>query len=223
MADADHHRGWRISASAKTATLRDRFLLADLLAPINPRQAVHWADALIDEFGSLAHALSGTRVRMLRAVGGTEAPVVALRAHRRAALYAFRSKLLDRPIIAVPNDLIRYLHLQLAYQQNEEFRVLYLDSARRLLAEEVMARGGIDNCHIEPRTVIARALELGAKGMYIVHNHPSGNPMPSEQDRRVTQRIANASWCMGLTLYDHVIVARDGDHIFSVQPVNWEI
>lgn len=98
----------------------------------------------------------------------------------------------------------------MAHDPAESLRVLFLNLRRELIAEEVLARGGVEGLGIEPRQVIARALELGATGLILVHNHPSGDPTPSLADRRFTQRLATAAECLGIRLHDHLVVARDG-------------
>lgn len=131
-------------------------------------------------------------------------------------LHALHQRAFERPLLDVPNLLIRYLHFLLAEDLVESFWVLFLDSAHRLITDEVLARGGVNSCYIEPRTVIARAIEVGAAGLIVVHNHPSGNPSPSQSDTQWTRRVAKAGQHLGITLRDHVVVSR-----FGYRLVDW--
>lgn len=114
------------------------------------------------------------------------------------------------PILATRYEFIEYLHGVVAHAPDESLRVFFLNTRRELLAEEVLARGDLDGVALEPRRVLARALEIGATGLVLVHNHPSGDPAPSAADRRFTQRLANGGAHLGIRLHDHLVIARDG-------------
>jgi DNA repair protein RadC len=88
----------------------------------------------------------------------------------------------------------------------ERFHVLYLDRKNRLISDERMAVGTIDHVPVYPREVIKRALILGASALILIHNHPSGDPTPSEADLAMTKEIQKGCRFLGLTLHDHIIV-----------------
>lgn len=130
-------------------------------------------------------------------------------------LFGLREVATRGPILATRYELLEYLHHAMAHDPAESLRVFFVNLRRELIVEEVLARGGVDGLGIEPRQVIARALELGATGLILVHNHPSGDPAPSLADRRFTQRLAIAGECLGIRLHDHLVVARDGHERIS--------
>ena len=105
---------------------------------------------------------------------------------------------------------IDYLTVDMAHLTVERVRVLYLDTKNRLIRDEHLADGSIDEAAIHPREVIHKGLNLGAAGLILVHNHPSGNPEPSKADVAITHRIAEAGRHMGIVVHDHVIVGREG-------------
>jgi DNA repair protein RadC len=113
-------------------------------------------------------------------------------------------------------ELLAYCRHAMAHDRHESLRVFFVNLRRELIAEEVVARGGPDGVMVEPRQIIARALDLGATGLILVHNHPSGDPAPSEADRRFTRRLGAAAACLGLRLHDHLVVARDGHERVAV-------
>ena len=88
----------------------------------------------------------------------------------------------------------------------ERFHVLYLDRKNRLISDERMAVGTVDHVPVYPREVIKRALILGASALILIHNHPSGDPTPSEADLTMTKEIQKGCRFLGLTLHDHIIV-----------------
>ena len=89
-------------------------------------------------------------------------------------------------------------------------RVLYLNAQNRLIRDDHVGDGSLDEAAIHPREVIKRAMDLGAAALILVHNHPSGNPEPSRADIQITNRIAEAGRLLGVTVHDHIIVGRSG-------------
>ena len=88
--------------------------------------------------------------------------------------------------------------------------MLYLNAKNMLILDEMVGEGSIDEAAIHPREVIRRALDLGATGLILVHNHPSGSPQPSRADIDVTNRIAEAGRLLGIVVHDHVVIGREG-------------
>ncbi len=123
-----------------------------------------------------------------------------------AALRLTRSEIMGQPVLANWQALIDYLTAVLARERVEQFRLLFLDTRNRLLADEAQARGTVNHTPVYPREVIKRALELNAVAIILVHNHPSGDPSPSREDIAMTRAIADAAATVSVALHDHVIV-----------------
>ena len=117
-----------------------------------------------------------------------------------------RAEVMHRPVLGNWHKLLEYLHAQLAREQVEQFRLLFLDSKNRLLADEAQARGTVNHTPVYPREVVRRALELAATAIILVHNHPSGDPTPSRDDLEMTREIGRAAATLGILLHDHIIV-----------------
>ena len=92
--------------------------------------------------------------------------------------------------------------------KQETFVVLCLDNKQRLLRKEVVSRGIVNSSLVHPREVFAPAIREGAAGILVAHNHPSGDPDPSDEDLAVTKRLEEAGRLLGIRLMDHIIVAR---------------
>ena len=88
----------------------------------------------------------------------------------------------------------------------EHFHVLYLDRKNRVISDERLSDGTVDHVPVYPREVIKRALNLDASALILIHNHPSGDPKPSEADLNMTKEIQKGCRYLGLTLHDHIIV-----------------
>ena len=92
----------------------------------------------------------------------------------------------------------------------ERFHVLYLDRKNRLISDERMGVGTVDHVPVYPREVIKRALILGASALILVHNHPSGDPTPSQADIQMTKAIIDIAAPLGISVHDHIIVGKNG-------------
>ena len=125
---------------------------------------------------------------------------------REAALDLLRKPLLTQPILSSWDALLDYLHASMAHSQIEVFHVLYLDRKNRLIVDVTAATGTVDHVPVYPREVLRQALILTASALILAHNHPSGDPTPSEADLSMTKTIDAAAQHLGLVLHDHVIV-----------------
>jgi DNA repair protein RadC len=133
-----------------------------------------------------------------------------LRAVRRAILEALSAEAFAGPVIGTSEALMGYLSARLAHETTEQLRVLFLTAKNRLLRDEAMGRGSIDEVPIYSREIMVRALELKAAGLILVHNHPSGDPQPSKGDIAATHRLIAAGQALGVIVHDHIIVASGG-------------
>lgn len=164
------------------------------------------ARLLLDRFGSFAAAIAAP-VQDLRGVEGLgEAGTAALKLVQAGALRLARAEVLNRPVLNNWDRLMSYLNAVLAREKIEQFRVLFLDNRNRLVADEAQARGTVNHTPVYPREVVKRALELHATALILVHNHPSGDPTPSEEDIAMTREVKMAAAALSIVLHDHVIV-----------------
>jgi DNA repair protein RadC len=206
---ADGHRG-RMRGRLLTAgadALADHELLEMALFLALPRRDTKpIARALLARFGSFAAAISAPVVELHRVEGMGDAGAAALKLIQAAALRLARAELVDRPILGNWDRLIDYLTAMLARERGEQFRVLYLDTRNRLIADEAQARGTVNHTPVYPREVAKRALELHATAIILVHNHPSGDPTPSRADIEMTREVKQAAGTLAIALHDHVII-----------------
>jgi len=121
---------------------------------------------------------------------------------------------MNRPVLSSWASLLDYCHTAMAHRETEQFRVLYLDRKNVLIADEEQARGTVDHVPVYPREVVKRALEVNASALILVHNHPSGDPTPSEQDIAMTAQIKDAAEVMGIVLHDHLIIGKSRELSF---------
>ena len=166
------------------------------------------ARALLARFGSFASAISAPIPELASIEGLGDAGSAALKLIQAGAHRLVRADIQDRPILNDWQRLTDYLSAILSRERTEQFRVLFLDTRNRLIADEAQSRGTVNHTPVYPREVVKRALELHATAIILVHNHPSGDPTPSPDDRAMTTAIARAAEALAVTLHDHVIIGR---------------
>ena len=197
------------------AALPDYELLELLLFRAMPRQDVKpLARLLIDHFGDFNRVISAPAQRLLAVSGVGHAVVQELKIVEAAAHRLARAKVMHRPVLSSWDALLDYCRTAMAHRETEQFRVLYLDRKNVLIADEEQARGTVDHVPVYPREVVKRGLELNASALILVHNHPSGDPTPSQQDVTVTGQIQEAAQVMGMTLHDHLIIGKSREVSF---------
>ena len=201
--------------SGGAEALPDYELLELVLFRSIPRQDVKpLARALMDAFGDFNRVLTAPveRLRHVKGVGDTvitDLKILEACAHRMA-----RARVMQRHVISGWDALLDYCHTTMAHREIEQFRVFYLDRKNVLIADEEQAKGTVDHVPVYPREVAKRALELNASALILVHNHPSGDPTPSQSDIDMTNRILDACTALGLTLHDHLIIGKSTELSF---------
>jgi DNA repair protein RadC len=172
------------------------------------------AKALLATFGDLNAVVAAGEHRLLQVPGATprvhlQLKLVEALAHRMA-----RAKVIERSVISSWDALIGYCRTVMAYRDTEQFRILFLDRKNVLIADEAQAKGTVDHVPVYPREVAKRALELNASAVILVHNHPSGDPTPSQADIDMTERVEVALQAIGVALHDHVVIGKGAEASF---------
>lgn len=197
-------------AEGGTAALADYELLELYLFNSIPRRDVKpLAKDLIAKFGSFAEVISATPERLAEVKGVSEKTALDLKLIKAAATKLGQESVLGRPILSSWTALLDYCRSAMQFEGKEQFRVLFLDRKNRLIADEVLGRGTVDRAPVYPREVIKRALDLDSTAIILAHNHPSGDPTPSQSDIAMTENMVEAAKSIGVTVHDHLIVGRD--------------
>lgn len=175
------------------------------------RDTKELAKSLLKRFGSFSAVLAAPPERLAEFAGLGDVTVTHLRVFQAAAQRFGRDRIVvDQPILSSWSALIDYCRSAMAFEDIEQFRVLFLDKRNRLIADEVQQTGTVDHTPVYPREVIKRALELSATALILVHNHPSGDPTPSSADVQMTRQIHDIAKPLGISLHDHVIIGKAG-------------
>jgi len=193
------------------AALADYELLELLLFLIIPRRDTKpIAKALLDRFGSFSEVLAAPPHRLREVKGLGETSVSHLKVVLASAQRFARDPIREATVLGSWSELIDYCRSQMAYEEREQFRILFLDKKNKLIADEVQQVGTVDHTPVYPREVLRRSLELSATALILVHNHPSGDPSPSSADVKMTKAIVDVAAPLGIAVHDHVIIGRSG-------------
>ena len=190
------------------AALSDTELLALLLRTGTPgRHVLHMASELLAQFGGISGLLQtqAKDLQRFKGLGGTakRAELLAVLELSRRAL---AEQLRQRPVLDSPERVKQYLQLQLGHLGHEVFALL-LDNQHHLLQYRAMFQGTLSQASVYPREVVKLALDVGASGVVLAHNHPSGSVQASAADKALTQTLKSALALVDVQVLDHIIVA----------------
>lgn len=191
--------------------MHDYELLELLLTFSIPRRDVKpVAKKLISEFGGLSGVLDADQKKLeeLQGVGSMSAALIRLVKELYNTYLAENMKRGD--VLSSPETVLKFVRVRLSGMTNEAFMVIYMNVKNEVIDYSILHEGTIDNVAVYPRRIIESALSRHASGVILVHNHPSGNPMPSREDKALTRDIADAAITLDIRVLDHIIVGKDG-------------
>lgn len=214
--ETPHHTGHRERLRGRfiksgAGAFEDYELLELVLFSVIPRRDVKpLAKKLLAEFGGLAGVM-GASLADLQAVKGLgENAAVFVKAIHALTQRVLVADVQQKPVLSSWQKLIDYCHVAMAHEKREHFRVLFLNRKNELMADEVQQIGTVDHAPVYPREIVRRALEIGATALILVHNHPSGDPTPSDSDITMTEEIIRAARALDILVHDHLIISRSG-------------
>jgi DNA repair protein RadC len=212
---------WRGSGDLGLSAVRDNFrsyhagatateirLLSTVLGPAVSPASI---SKLIDRFGSTA-ALASADADELAAIIGDIQEAAKLRSILQIAHEIGRQKKIDHPAIDNCEDLVRYLQGEMGSCRVETFRVLFLDTHNKVIANEVLWTGTVSEVQVYPREVMRRALELDSSAFIAAHNHPSEVVTPSKLDIGMTKKLLDAAAALDIAFHDHFIISANEYH-----------
>ena len=196
-----------------TKGLSNQELLAVLMTSGNGgrHDVVQIAGTLLDTFrGNLIDMFSASIEELSKVEGIGFAKACQIKAcfelGKRTASY-FEE---EHPVISSTDDVVKLVSPHMMYLKQEEFRVILLDSKSRLIRCHTISRGSLDAALVHPRDVFRHALAACSQSIILVHNHPSGDPTPSEKDILLTRQLLMCSQVMDIEILDHVIIGFPG-------------
>ncbi len=194
----------------------DYELLELLLFTAIPRRDVKpLAKKLIAHFGSFSAVLAADPKNLTNIKGISHSTVALIKAVYISSHRLLREELEEKPVLSSWKSLLDYCHVSMAHESKEHFRILFLNKKNKLLKDEIQQTGTIDHTPVYPREVVKRAIEIGATAVILVHNHPSGDPSPSNSDIEMTQNLIKALKTIDVVVHDHIIISKSGHVSFK--------
>ena len=189
------------------AALADAELIALLLhTGFKGVTVLQLAEKMLADFGGLDGLLKAQPADLKRVKGLGPAKRAEIAAVMELARRSLQRELSTRPVFDAPQRVKDYLRMQIGGRSHEVFVVMFLDAKSQLIRLEEMFRGTLTHTAVYPREVVKRALELGAAGVVLAHNHPSGAAEPSRADELLTQTLIKALQLVDIRVLDHMVV-----------------
>lgn len=176
-----------------------------LLEAVLPKPAVR---ELMSEYGNVQQALLQTypqELEQIRGIGPVKARQLQYLCELAKRIYRADNKL--PPVIRGPQDVFERV-VDMQHLPVEQFRVLYLNTKNGVIAEETVSQGTLNAALVGPRELFRRAVRLMSAIVILVHNHPSGDPAPSQEDITLTKDLATAGDILGIAVADHLIIGK---------------
>jgi DNA repair protein RadC len=187
--------------------LHEHELVEYLLALALPRRDTKpLAKKMIADFGGFAQLLSADADTIMRRCQVSENVAGAIKIAQATAIRFLKSEVTGRKVLGSWQALMDYLAVDMGFLPIERVRALYLNAKNVLVRDLVLSEGSVDEAAVYVREVIRGAVDSHATAMILVHNHPSGDPQPSQADIRLTREIIEAARPLGIQVHDHVIV-----------------
>jgi DNA repair protein RadC len=190
-------------------SLSDYELLELLLMTAIPRRDVKpLAKDLLNKFKTFANVIYAAPKELEKVNGVKETTISALKIVEASIKKVLKDEVKEQSVIWSWNKLIEYCQVNISHEKIEQFHILYLDTKQKLIDDEVIATGTIDSATVYPREIVKKVLDKSAAAVILVHNHPSGDPMPSKADIDMTKKVRDALQTVGIILHDHVIIGK---------------
>lgn len=201
--------------SGGISALADYELLELLLTYSIPRRDVKpLAKALLRKFGSVSNVFNANKEQLIDVKGLGERSATLIKLIYACHIKHFEDKMLGSNPLSNPEDVVNFAKVFLANRRYETLLLIFVNSKNKVCGYEISSSGTVDSSLAYPRNVMVRAVERKANGLLIVHNHPSGDPTPSSEDKDVTKKMKEAARTMDVRFLDHIVVGTSGYYSF---------
>ncbi len=204
--------------------LRERFLkgglagfqdyeIVELLLTLgSPRKdCKQQAKGAIERFKTLRGVLEASTEELEEIAGIGPHNVLGIKLVQETARKFLKERLIDRPVYQSSREIFDYLYHSMRDLKKEVFKVIYLNSRNQIIETADLFHGTVNSSAVSPRQVIEGAIKHNAVSLIFVHNHPSGDPVPSQSDREVTRDLVYAAGVMHIKVLDHIVI---GDNTY---------
>jgi len=200
-------------------TLSDAELLALIIRTGNHasrQSAIDLGRSMLQTFGDLRKLSCATFSEICEVKGAGPAKAASILAALTLANRVMTDKLESLERFTSPLQIFNHFHFRFRDRRKEHFVILLLDGKNRIIREEQVSEGSLNQSIVHPREVFKPAVKESAAAVILVHNHPSGDPAPSREDREITRRLKEGGDLLGIRVLDHIIIG-DGSYLSFVE------
>lgn len=167
------------------------------------------AKILLKKFGNIGNIINASQQEITSIEGMGNKAYESFQIIKAVIHALLKEKIVSKVAIECFDDVIEYCRSNMKYLNHEELRIIFLNGAGHIIKDKIIQKGTIDAVEVYTREIMKKCLEFGAKGIILIHNHPSGDPTPSGNDIICTTKIKEACDIFNISLVDHVIVGGD--------------
>ncbi|MFW6140855.1 MAG: RadC family protein [Acidobacteriota bacterium] len=167
------------------------------------------AKEAIKKFKTLSSVLEADpqEIQEIKGIGPNN--VFGIRLIREVSHRFLKSRMMESPVCNSSKEIFDYLYLTLRESKREKFKVLFMNAKNQIIEEKTFSEGTVDSSVVYPREIILASLQYHASSLIFVHNHPSGDPSPSESDKEITKELVFSSHVMQIKVLDHIIIGNN--------------
>jgi len=221
--ETDYHIGHRERMRKRLLSedadkMSDCDLLEMVLMCAVPRRDVKpLAKKLLEKYGSFAGVINAPAEDITCVKGVGTGVISFFKVIRQSALRLIKTEIDSEPVINNIEKLADYCIAKIGRDKVESLRIMFFDTKFKLIADELFATGTVDRVSVFPREVLKKVITFGAASFVLVHNHPSGDLAPSDDDISMTRKIMAAAESLNVKVIDHLIVSKNGYVSFKAQ------
>ena len=196
--------------------LNDYEIIELLLTLGTPRRdCKQQAKEALNKFGNLRNVLDADPEELAKIKGIGRHNIFGLKFVHETAKKYLRDSIIKKDALKSSSGVFDYLYHSMRGMKREVFKVLFLDTRNRIIDTEDIFTGTISSSFIYPREIVKSAIKFNASGLIFAHNHPSGDPGPSEDDRNITRQLVSAGSLMQIKILDHIIIGENRYYSFA--------
>jgi DNA repair protein RadC len=167
------------------------------------------AKELLHRLGGIKGVFDASLEGLTSVTGIGKRTAILIKLLKEGSTLYLKTRVKHKEVLSSPQDVFNFCHHALSGSKNEKFMIIYLTSKNELIEAEVIEEGTINQTAVYPRKVLEGALRHNASALIFVHNHPSGDPTPSQTDRQLTDALEKAALTIDIAVHDHIIIGKN--------------
>ncbi len=188
-------------------------LVVSQITPRREQKKLLWE--ITSRYKTLGSFLTTPVSELEKIPGMTLGIILCVKLLREMPTELLREEVISKPVHKSSKEIFDYLHISMRGLKKEVLKVLYINSQNQIIDTEDLFEGTLDGIHIYPREIEASAIRNNATGLVFAHNHPTGNPEPSQNDKQITRDLVFIGQVLGLKVLDHIVIGSDSYFSFA--------